>query len=394
MVKPLDSQNRTEAEPNGGSESSVNIFEDTTPEKWGTHFAEKIKGVLDRAKRDKDGSWIIADSSGIRTYEPDAPQKMSQHYSEFMTANTNAKSESDEFDNLAMSGGADQAIQMTIEAWDDGKIINISKFENYIYKLFEMGELNGSYDRRWCYLAKALEVKNKRGEALLSDKFLMRLGHLVGVNPVLDFLDDRNFSKDKFIGYFQNIDIRSLDQSALAQANASWFVRDVSEPNSDADLKANKVNLTNIDRDDAGMLPLLVDTERLKLLVSKRHTVDDRYVENLVGSFKTNYDETIRFLGELKSTNALNYQERLLNLGRMLKTYGTTIASESFTALPENLTSQAYSKSQIQSQILTALQSLTGLSSNNPNELLNSNSYQSISDLEKLVSGNSYAMAA
>lgn len=358
MAKLLNLQNKDAAESNA-AESSVNIFEDTTAEKWGNFYKSKAIGVLS-------------------------------------AANTNAASESSEFDSLAMSGSADQAIQMTIEAYAEGKTINVKKFENYIFRLFELGELNGLYDRRWCYLAKSLEAKNRRGKSLLDEAFLTRLGQLVGVNPVLDFLDDRNFSRDKFVGYFQNMDIRNLDQSALAQANASWFVRDVSQPNSDADLRANKLDLTKIDRDDAGVLPLLVSSEKLKQIVSKRFSVDDRFIENLVGSFKTNYDETVRFIAEIKSSyNAPDYyNQQLLKLGKMLKTYGTAVASESFEALPENLTSQTYSKSQIRTQIVSAIQSLTGLSSNNPQELLNSNAFESVTNLERLASGSSYSLAA
>jgi hypothetical protein len=375
-------------------ESSLNIFEDTTPEKWGAHFASKIKGALGGASRDREGKWVVSGELVTSTYESDAPQKMGKHYSEFMAANTIAKSESEEFATLAMNGEAEQAIQMTIQSWAEGAAVNVSKFENYIYRLFELGEMNGQSDRRWFYLAKSLETKNKNGQPLLADTFLSRLGQLVGVNPVLDFLDDRNFSKDKFTSYFKNMDMGNLDHVALAKANASWFVRDVSEPHSDADLRANKVDLTKIDRDDVGMLPLLIDPERLKSIVAKRHTVDDRFIENLVGSFKTNYDETIIFLKELKYSNAPNYRERLLKLGKMLKTYGTTVASESFAALPENLHSQSYSKSEIRSQVLIEMQKLAGTNSNNAAELFNSADFESIAGLERLVSGGAYVMAA
>ncbi len=256
-------------------------------------------------------------------------------------------------------GSVDAYLSDMLEKWALGEIdenFERAKFEAYIYEAFDNGEMNGypAGDRRWFYLIKGLTTKlGGTGETILSTDALSRLGKLQGKMPYTDAFDDGVGWKlngkvvpegtpgahqgswdyndiQHWNKYFDHISGFNGTPEEVTVAVRRWL-NDSLVPTFDAQDRMGKVQLTDIDRDDAGILPLLLSPERLRSVLvfasGDKRPVDDKYYVQLLDSFENNLKDTIHNYrtfeknyedsegyDELKQTN-------LLRIGQMLRNY-------------------------------------------------------------------------
>lgn len=264
-----------------------------------------------------------------------------------------------EYTEQIQKGGVKSYLENMLDKWSNGTkdpTIEVTKYEKFIQMAFDRGEMNGypGGDTRWFFLVKGLTVKNSKGETILGPDAITRFTSLVGKVPYLDALDDKNsWKKDGKIvpvgtpggheGSWTTRDIQHWGAyfSALSPSEAGTdkmkiavrkWLNDCLVPAADSQDRMGKVTLTGIDRDDAGMLPLLVSSERLmdgvlRYASGDKRPVDDKYYVNLLGSFENNFNDSVRTLKRMVAENQTaegydNYLEtQLRRFGEIMRTY-------------------------------------------------------------------------
>jgi hypothetical protein len=199
-----------------------------------------------------------------------------------------------------------------------------------------------------------LTLKNPDGDTILSPDTLSRFGELQNKMPFMDAFDDgasaklngrvvpdgtpgshKNWTYEDFQTwgkYFEGVDPRHANKPATIKKVRTWLNETLLTTN-DAQDRMAKVQLTGIDRDDAGMLPLLVSAERLadgilRYSSGDKRPADDKYYVNLLGSFKNNFEDSVEYMKRIlkeEDKEAPGYKERrdtqLRRFGGMLRSY-------------------------------------------------------------------------
>ena len=256
-------------------------------------------------------------------------------------------------------GSVDTYLGGVLEQWGRGEMdtnFERSKFESYLKNAFDNGEMNGypNGDRRWYYLIMGLTLKNPQGDTILSPDTLSRFGELQNKMPFMDAFDDGNSSKldgrvvphgtpgshkdwtyedfQHWAKYFDGVDPRDANKPATIKKVRTWLNETLLTTN-DAQDRMAKAQLTGIDRDDAGMLPLLVSAERLRDGILRyssgdKRPADDKYYVNLLGSFNNNFEDSVEYMNRIlneEDKEAAGYEDRkntqLRRFGGMMRSY-------------------------------------------------------------------------
>jgi hypothetical protein len=260
-------------------------------------------------------------------------------------------------------GSVDTYLGNALAQWTTGEVdtnFERSKFESYLKNAFDNGEMNGypNGDRRWYYLIMGLTLKNPQGDTILSPDTLSRFGELQNKMPFMDAFDDgvswkkngrvvpegtsgahQAWNYDDFEAwgrYFEGIDPRSANSAANKKHTIKCVRRWLNETlltTNDAQDRMAKAQPTGIDRDDAGMLPLLMSAERLadgllRYSSGDKRPADDKYYVNLLGSFNNNFEDSVEYMKHIlenEDKEADGYEDRkviqLRRFGEMMRTY-------------------------------------------------------------------------
>lgn len=256
-------------------------------------------------------------------------------------------------------GSVDVYLGTVLEQWGRGEMdtnFERSKFESYLKNAFDNGEMNGypNGDRRWYYLIMGLTLKNPSGDTILSPDTLSRFGELQNKMPFMDAFDDGASAKlngrvvpdgtpgshkdwtyedfQSWAKYFDGVDPRDANQPATIKKVRTWLNETLLTTNDSQDRMA-KVQPTGIDRDDAGMLPLLMSAERiadgiLRYQSGDKRPVDDKYYVNLLTSFNNNFEDSVEYMNRIlneEDKEASGYELRkttqLQRFGGMMRSY-------------------------------------------------------------------------
>ncbi|NCP67470.1 hypothetical protein GW756_02205 [bacterium] len=273
-------------------------------------------------------------------------------------------SHNNDYREEVQKGSVDTYLGNVLEQWGSGAEMDTnferSKFESYLRNAFDNGEMNGypNGDRRWYYLIMGLTLKNAQGDTILSPDTLSRFGELQNKMPFMDAFDDGNSAKlngrvvpdgtpgshknwtyedfQAWAKYFEGIDPRTANSAAnkkhTIQCVRTWLNETLLTTNDSQD-RMGKVQLTGIDRDDAGILPLLVSSERLRDGILRyasgdKRPADDKYYVNLIGSFENNFNDSVAYMKRIltvEDKEAPGYEDRkktqLLRFGEMMRSY-------------------------------------------------------------------------